>query len=184
MSDEQRVLIGRRLDGASHLIDDTRHDGGGRRPARRYPFEEVGTVFGQEMGERLEAQDGPFETLRRVDTLEARHVAGQVLWTRHLVHRLEVVDVMRVLAQPDPGDHLEHVEGDRVLLAEPNTVDLLGVLEEPLQATDLFGASFSRWIGQTVVVPLVAKHGGIDRMACQEPLPEPVRKVDYRTADC
>jgi hypothetical protein len=46
--------------------------------------------------------------------LEARHVAGDVvrppIWST-----AEVMDVVGVLAKPDPRDNLDHVERDRVL---------------------------------------------------------------------
>ena len=90
---------------------------------------------------------------------------------------------MRVLAEPDPGDDLEHVERDHVLLVEAVAVHLLGVGQEALERGDLFGAALGGRVGQPVVVSVVAEDGGVDRLAGQEPLPEAVGQVDGLTAD-
>jgi hypothetical protein len=104
-------------------------------------------VSSQVVREGLQAQDGAFEALRGVEALEARHVAGHVLRPAHLVHGLEVVHVVVVLAKPDARDNLEHVERDGVFLVKARALDVPCIGQEALQAIDLRCAPLGRRVG-------------------------------------
>ncbi len=176
-------MVDRCLDRAARLLDHARNDRRGSSSTGGDALEQVGAMLGEVLRECLEPADQPIDPLGRVDALEAGKVAGHVLRAGHLVHRLEVVDVVLVLAKPDASDDLEHVERDHVLLVEAVAIHLLGVGQEALERGDLLGAALGRRIGQPVVVAVVAEDGGVDRLASQEPLPEAVGEVDSLAAN-